>query len=454
MTTLHMPAPYMAEHYRPRRDWRTHPLVQQALTLATPGMGILSAIAAFGLGIMAYRFWFGLGSSTNLKDQFPWGMWIGVDVLTGVAICGGAFSLAAVVEIFHFRKYHPLVRPAILTAFLGYSMVILALLADLGRWYNIWHIMIMWNPRSILFEVGWCVMLYTTVLLLEFSPAVFERLNLQFALRIMRKVLIPLVIAGIMFSTLHQSSLGGLYLITATKMDPLWFTAWLPVLFWLSAIGGGLSMVIVEGSLSARAFRRRPEVELLGGVAKMSGTVLLVYFGFKLWDVWQRGALSSAFEQRPAAILWLLEMAAVLVPALLLWSPQVRRSANGLFAVGAMAVGGLILNRVNICLTAMWVAAGTSYVPSWMEFGVTAGIIALGVVAFRVIATFLPVFEEEHGHEEAVEPVPQTPPEPPPAARWEEPRHPHRDHRHPVLRPVPVPVHHGHDHGSFHRRPY
>ncbi len=170
------------------------------------------------------RFTRGLGPSTNLNDQFPWGIWIGFDVLCGVMLAAGGFTLTAAVHIFNIKRLHPIVRPTILTAFLGYVLVCVALMYDLGRPYRIWHPLVMRNPHSVMFEVAYCVMLYTTVLSLEFSPIVLERFNLQKPLKIVRAVLIPLVILGVILSTLHQSSLGTVYLIMPEKLHPLWYT--------------------------------------------------------------------------------------------------------------------------------------------------------------------------------------------------------------------------------------
>ncbi|MGH8459838.1 MAG: NrfD/PsrC family molybdoenzyme membrane anchor subunit, partial [Nevskiales bacterium] len=177
-----------------------------------------------GLYATGVRVVYGLGGSTNLSDQFPWGLWIGFDILCGVGLAAGGFTLAAIVHIFNIERYKPILRATILTAFLGYLLVIVALLFDQGRPYRIWHALIMWNPRSVMFEVAWCVMLYTTVLALEFVPVVFERLGWQRPLRWMRAVAIPLVIAGVILSTLHQSSLGSLYLIVPNKLYPLWYS--------------------------------------------------------------------------------------------------------------------------------------------------------------------------------------------------------------------------------------
>src|SRR5512140_1389256 len=191
---------------------------------------ILAAYATF------VRFFYGLGASTNLSDEFPWGIWIGFDVLCGVMLAAGGFTLMAAIHIFNIKRFRPVVRPAVLTAFLGYLLVCGALMFDLGKPYNIWHPIIMWNPHSVMFEVGWCVMLYTTVLFLEFSPVLMERFKLRRAGRVMRTIAPILVILGVILSTLHQSSLGSLFLILPGKVHPLWYSAILPVQFFISAL--------------------------------------------------------------------------------------------------------------------------------------------------------------------------------------------------------------------------
>jgi Ni/Fe-hydrogenase subunit HybB-like protein len=211
-------------------------------------------ILAFGAVATFIRFTQGLGASTNLSDEFPWGIWIGFDILCGVMLAAGGFTLMATVHIFHSEKYHPIGRPALLTAFLGYLLVVGALMFDLGRPWMIWGPMVMWNPHSVMFEVGWCVALYTTVLSLEFAPIIFEKLRMPKVLRLLRMISTPLVILGIILSTLHQSSLGSLYLIMAGKLHPLWYTPLLPVMFFISALAVGLAMTIFESNMSARHF--------------------------------------------------------------------------------------------------------------------------------------------------------------------------------------------------------
>ncbi len=254
------------------------------------------AILAAGAYATWVRFSQGLGASTNLSDKYPWGLWIGFDILCGVGLAAGGFTITSAVYILHLEKLRPIVRPAVLTAFLGYMLVICGLMFDLGRPWNIWRAMVWWNPHSVMFEVAWCVMLYTTVLALEFSPVLFERLKWPRALKIVKMVVVPLVGLGFILSTLHQSSLGSLYLILPTKLHPLWYSPLLPVLFWLSAIAAGLAMVIFESGMSARAFGRALEFDLLQGVSKVMVLFLGIFLMTRFVDLGARNSLDAAFR--------------------------------------------------------------------------------------------------------------------------------------------------------------
>ncbi len=224
---------------------------------------VFIVLVAAGLYSTVVRFAFGLGAATNLSDRFPWGIWIGFDVLCGVGLAAGGFVVAGAVYVFHLDDYKAIARPAVLTAFLGYVLVVFALMFDLGRPWNIWHPLFMWNPHSAMFELAWCVMLYTTVLALEFSPMLFERLKMNKAAEAVHKIIAPIVILGVMLSTLHQSSLGSLYLVMPEKVYPLWYSGNLPFLFFVSATAVGPAMVIMESFLSSRAFHREIEFPIL-----------------------------------------------------------------------------------------------------------------------------------------------------------------------------------------------
>ncbi|HEX9759967.1 MAG TPA: NrfD/PsrC family molybdoenzyme membrane anchor subunit, partial [Candidatus Acidoferrales bacterium] len=214
--------------------------LRERVSRLTLWQGVFAVLTVLGIYATYIRVWHGLGASTNLNNQFPWGLWIGFDVLCGVGLAAGGFTLVAIVHIFNLEHYRPILRASILTAFLGYVLVILGLAFDLGQPLRIWHPLVMWNPRSVMFEVAWCVMLYTTVLALEFAPVVLEKFGWRAPLRAIRMISVPLMIAGILLSTLHQSSLGSLYLIVPHKLHTLWYTPLLPLLFFLSAICAGM----------------------------------------------------------------------------------------------------------------------------------------------------------------------------------------------------------------------
>ncbi len=364
---------------------------------------VLVILLALGLYATYVRFTQGLGAATNLTDQFPWGLWIGFDILCGVGLAAGGFTLCAIVYIFNLKAFKPIIRPTVLTAFLGYLLVIFALMFDLGRPDRIWHAIIMWNPHSVMFEVAWCVMLYTTVLSLEFSPVLFEGLGWMKAVRVMRAITIPLVIIGVILSTLHQSSLGSLYLIVPEKLHPLWYSSWLPVFFFISAIGVGCAMVIFESFMSSRAFKRQIEMPLLTQLGRGIVVILMVYTVMKVQDLLHRGALSAVFTVSLESILYWVEMGiGVLLPMILLAIPKVRLNKNGLFVSALMVVLGFVLNRMNISITGMEGWARANYFPSWMEIAVTVMIVALGFAAFALASRYLPVFPQA---EEEAKPV-------------------------------------------------
>ncbi len=353
-------------------------------------------LAAGAVGIVL-RYWKGLGAVTNLSDEFPWGLWIGFDVLCGVALAAGGFTLAAITHIFHIRRFEPIVRPAILTAFLGYLLVVGALMVDLGRPWNIWHALIMWNPRSVMFEIAWCVMLYTTVLALEFAPMVLERFHWVRALRFMRNVMIPLIILGVLLSTLHQSSLGSMYLIVPEKVYPLWYSPYLPVFFFVSAIAVGLAMTIFESFLSSRAFKRGLEMELLSELGRICLVVLAVLATMRMLDVAYRGLLGLLVVPRSETWFWWAEMSiGLFAPMLLLAQRRIRENRTGLFTSAILVILGVVLNRMNVSITGLEAYAGKPYFPSWVEISVTLSIVAFGFVAFALAARHLPVFTH-HG---------------------------------------------------------
>jgi Ni/Fe-hydrogenase subunit HybB-like protein len=355
---------------------------------------VLAVILAAGFYSTLLRFAKGLGASTALSDQFPWGLWIGFDVLCGVGLAAGGFTLAAIVYVFHLERFHPILRPSILTAFLGYALVAVALLFDLGRPYRIWHPLVMWNPHSVMFEVAWCVMLYLTVLGLEFSPVVFERFRMEKALRFMKSVTIPLVIAGVLLSTLHQSSLGSLFLIVPEKLHPYWYSPLLPVFFFISAVAVGMAVVIFESNLSARAFGREIETPLLEVLGRAMAVVLGIYGLLRFEDLLSRNALVHLREPSTETLLFVLEvLVGLLVPLPLLFFRRVREDSQGLFAVAVLVITGFLLNRLNVSITGLEYSAHAHYFPKWTEVSVTLSVVGVGFLLFALAVRYLNVFE-------------------------------------------------------------
>ncbi len=357
-------------------------------------------IMALGAYATVLRFVYGLGASTNLSDQFPWGIWIGFDVLCGVMLAAGGFTLMAAVHVFNIERFKPIIRPTVLTAFLGYVLVCVALMFDLGRYYRIWHPLIMRNPHSVMFEVAYCVMLYTTVLAIEFSPVVFEYFGWKKPIVILRKVMFIFIILGVLLSTLHQSSLGTLYMIMPNKLHPFWYSPLLPVFFYISAIAVGVAMTIFESSMSSKYFGRQLELPLLKDLGRVLAVVLAIYGILRFQDLYHRGILGlmfvSSYEQR----FFLLEMVlSVIAPLGLLLIPKVRNNPQGLYFAAVISLLGFVTNRLNVAITGVESAVGGRYTPKWTEVWVTAMFVALGFAIFGVVAKFLPIFpaeEEEH----------------------------------------------------------
>jgi Ni/Fe-hydrogenase subunit HybB-like protein len=374
-------------------------------TLERVKTALWAVMGVWGVVTVA-RFTNGLGATSGLTDVAPWGFWIAFDVMAGVALAAGGFVIAAVVYIFGIRAYHQFARPAILTALLGYIAVAVGLLYDLGLPWHIWHPMIMPQHHSVLFEVAMCVMLYLTVLSLEFSPVIlehplFHRPFFQRILAIIKSLTIPLVIAGIVLSCLHQSSLGSLFLIQPYRLHPLWYSPMMWVLFLVSAIALGLMMVTLESLLSAWLFGHRIRTDLLAGLGWMAAFVLGVYVLLRLGDLYARGMLVRALDGSWQAGLFLFEiLLSAVIPAALLSFRRVRHSVAGLATCSTMVVLGVVAYRFNTCIVAFARPEGMSYFPTWIELAVSAGIVCGAALVFIFFNENLRVVDAE-GHEVA-----------------------------------------------------
>ena len=364
---------------------------------------VLWAILGLAAAVGVTRFLFGLGVTTNLTDNTPWGFWIGFDVMGGVALAAGGFVVAGITYIFDKKEFKPISRAAILTAFLGYVAVVIGLLFDLGLPWNIWHMVIFWNPHSPLFEVGWCVMLYLTVLFLEFAPVVLEKFENNKLLykihKALYKVRIPLVILGIMLSTLHQSSLGSLFLIMPYKLHPLWWSPVMPIMFFVSAIALGLMMVMVESMSSSYLYNKKPEYKIIKKLKKVAIYLILFYALFRFMDIILRGAGIFLFEDSKAAILFWIEIAlSVGIPLLIFSIPEKKQRLSLLFLGALTGVIGVVFNRLNVGgLTHLNNIGEESlfYFPSWTELTISAGVVSLAILIFFYFIENFHIWEKQ-----------------------------------------------------------
>ncbi|HVO19745.1 MAG TPA: NrfD/PsrC family molybdoenzyme membrane anchor subunit [Anaeromyxobacter sp.] len=368
-------------------------------SVVTPFNVAAALILAVGLPVLFLRFTKGLGAVTNLSQSAPWGLWIGFDMMTGIVLAAGGFTIGATVQIFGLERYHAIERPAILTAFLGYVMAVCGLLADLGRPWNIVQAIFHYGTASVLFEVAWCVMCYSAVLFFEFTIPFLEWLGYRRMVRPLRKALIALTVLSVIFSTMHQSALGSLFLIMPTKLHPLWYSPYIFVLFFVSAVIAGICMVIVESTVSHKVFASQlhgqpVDVEALTlGLGKAGALVTFAYFFLKLQGVVDGHAwhhLATGW----GAWFGVEVVGFVLVPSLLFaWGAR-NRSVRAVRVAALLGILGIVLNRLNVSVVALNWQAPHRYVPSWMEVMVSVTLVTIGVLAFRWIVNRMPILRQ------------------------------------------------------------
>ncbi|MFC1587692.1 cytochrome c3 family protein [Planctomycetota bacterium] len=361
---------------------------------------ILWFFMAFGITVGAIRMKSGLGATTNLSDFTPWGLWVGFDVMAGVALAAGGFVLAATVYVFGLERFRPLLRATILTAFLGYIIVAVGLIFDLGIPWHIWHPMIMWQHHSVLFEVAMCVMIYSTVLALEVAPVVLEHPLLDYPVfktvyKLLKLFTIPLVILGIMLSTLHQSSLGALFLLMPTKTHPLWYSHIIYVLYFISAVALGFGMVIFEASITAWLYDHKPGTDLLKTLGRACSVILGIYFITRIVDLMAHGKIALIFDGSWQANLFVLEMLiATILPIILFNIKKIFSSPIGLFLTASLVVLGFIMNRLDTSIVTFARPEGSGYFPSVTELGLTLGLISFASLVFIFFVENLNLFGE------------------------------------------------------------
>ncbi len=376
----------------------------------TPVNMVVGCIMAVGLLFTVLRFTGGLSMVTNLDDNYPWGLWIGFDLMAGVALAAGGYTTSAACYLFGMKRFHSAVRPAILTAFLGYALVVVSLHYDVGRpWRLPYPLFWSQGTTSLLFEVGLCVALYLTVLFLEYSVTALEWLGLKKLRHIIHRLTLVLTIFGVILSTLHQSSLGALFIIAPSKLHPLWYSQYLAVYFFISSMFAGLSMVIFEGSLSHKYFHDKMDDTYLGehdgvvlGFAKGASFIMFAYLVIKVIGI----AMDNTWHYLGSGYgMWfLVEMLGFVALPGFLYAVAVRDRNFGLIRKAALiTVLGIVLNRLNVCLIAFnwYLPLEDRYFPHIGEIGLTIFMVTIGVVAFKFIVTRMPIFYEHPDYKES-----------------------------------------------------
>lgn len=373
--------------------------------LVTRFTAVLGFLVAVLVAVLAVRFVRGIGAVTNLNDGYPWGIWIAYDVVIGTALGASGFTVAFVTYIVNRGSYHPMVRPALLTALFGYLMAAASVVFDIGRYWEAWHIFLPGYVQfnSVLAEVALCIMAYTVVLFIEFVPVVLERFGLRRIRKRLDRVLFLFIALGVLLPTMHQSSLGSMLLVFGPQIDPLYQTRWLPVLFLTSTIGMGLAAVVVEGSVSSLALRRPLERALLGKLMKVGMVVTTAFLIVRFADLAARGILPQLLEPTTVAIMLWIETALFVTAVVVMWGKAGTRPRRFFIAAMAMAFAGM-LYRIDAYLVAYHTGAGWHYFPSLGELAVSIGLVAFEILAFILAIRLLPVLPRRSQEPSAKEP--------------------------------------------------
>lgn len=373
-------------------------------SLMTPVTRILLFVFMVGAALTVWRFAVGLGPSTGLSDGYPWGLWIAFDVVTGTALACGGYAVALLVYIFNKGKYHPLVRPALLTSALGYSVAAIGIIIDVGRPWFIWRIPISvgkWNLDSALLEVALCVMAYVMVLWIELSPAFLEKwqdsgntglANFSRGLsKFMDKALIWFIALGMLLPTMHQSSLGSVIMLAGPRLHKLWHTPWLPFLYLISCIAMGYAVVVMESTLSSRAFGRQREDKMLASLSGVTSGILFLFVAVRFVDLFLRGRGPLLIGEGYYSVMFWLETVLFLAPAIMLAGSRGRARIGTMFRASMMIVVAGSLYRFDSYLVAFNPGPGWSYFPSVPETVITLGLVAMEIMVFIMLVKSFPI---------------------------------------------------------------
>lgn len=355
---------------------------------------VLAVLAVLGVGAGLYRLYATLGGTTHMSTVFPWGVWISFD-LTTVAFAGAAFTLAILVYVFRMHDLHAAIRPTVLFGLLGYGSVLVILFFDLGRFDRFWHFLVYPNLSSALFEVSWCIAIYTTILVYEFSPVLLEKTKYKRLLRIIEAMTVPAVIAGITLSSMHQSSLGSLFVIMEPRLHPLWYSVIQPEFFLLSSLAAGISTIIIGSFVSIRLFGQTLSQKLIEKLGRLLPWILGLYLVIKVGELAVTGELGLLFTSGPYSALYLTELVlGAVVPVVLFSLKRVRSSRVASLAGALFVAAGIVLNRFSATWLAIRPLNGVTYFPSWAEIALLVGVASGVLLLFTLAAHFLPLFTE------------------------------------------------------------
>lgn len=352
-------------------------------------IGLLISIMGVGVVAGLGRLALGLAAATALSDTYPWGIWIGFD-FTLIAVAGVGFTMAFVVHVLHFHRLQAVLRPALLAGLMGYVAVLLLLVLDLGRPDRFYHFILYWNLHSPLFEISWCVLLYTSVLIIEVSPDLLRWLGWQRLLPWVARLMTPVTIVGVMLSTLHQSTLGTLYLTMPHRLDPLWYTPYLPLLFLVSAVmvGFSLGMLTYQGTCGILA--RRVDPQVIATLGKGMSLVAMLYLVLKVAELVWAGEWSRLTTLNHSSLLFASELLlGVILPLLLWWLPGWRRYTLVQWVAPSLVLLGVGLNRFNATMFAQPMLTSVTYSPHMLEWLSTIGILAGAALGWYVGVRYL-----------------------------------------------------------------
>ena len=373
-------------------------------SLMTPSIRLLFGLFGLGALMIGWRLVAGLGATTAMNDGYPFGLWIAFDVVTGTALACGGYAVAILIFVLNKGEFSPLIRPALLTSALGYTLAGFGVLLDVGRWWGLWKVPLYfwrWNLNSALLEIALCIMAYVVVLWIEMLPFFFEQLkdsaNLTLrrvsraGLPMLNRIAIWIIALGLVLPTMHQSSLGTLMLLANSRLHPLWRSPLVPLFFLLTCVSMGYAVVVFESAFSSVAFKRRPDTDMLMKLAGVIAPLQVLVVLLRLGDLAWRGSLGLLFAGDVRSLMLWLELALFLAPALMLLPARNRRSLGHLVRIAMVMIFAGALYRFDVFLVAFNPGAHWSYFPSVPELLVTMGLVAAEVIAYVYIVRNFPI---------------------------------------------------------------